>query len=243
MKEEKNKTIPKINEINESDKLEKSEAYLFLKNEINKAIPSKFKTVLELANESGVHQGNLSSFLNGKRDGLNFETAYKILQTLNIPIGEQKQKATIKRIEKNAPLEEIQENNTDLVKINIYQITGAGNPFDLQENEPITSIFINANYAEQSDLALLVNGDSMYPTIKNNAIVGISINKNFQPNEIFAINHPIGGVTIKRVSIKEKSYIIRSDNPNKELYPQEEYAIEDYPELIIGRVVWVWQSM
>ncbi len=49
--------------------MESKNAYEFLKNEINKAIPGKFKTVLELANTSGVHQGNLNSFLNGTRKG------------------------------------------------------------------------------------------------------------------------------------------------------------------------------
>lgn len=222
----------------------------FLRNEMNNAVQNgTFKNIKELADKAGVPQSNCSDFITGKRAGFTFATAYKILNALGFTLeknsfSENKTTATIQRLGAYSPIKKIHEDDEGLLKIDIYQVTGAGNPFVLRENEPITSIFVSELYARQADIAFLVDGESMYPTIKNNAIVGVSLKKDFQPNEVFAINHPAGGVTIKRISIKGKNWVIRSDNPNKELYPQEDqYSLEEYPNLIIGRVVWVWQSM
>ena len=37
-------------------------------------------------------------------------------------------------------------------------------------------------------------------------------------------------------------YIIRSDNPDKEKYPDRRLPITEY-DYIMGRVVWVWQMV
>lgn len=221
----------------------------FLRNEMNKAVQNgMFKNIKELADKAGVPQSNCSDFITGKRAGFTFTTAYKILNALGFTLekncfSENQTTATIQRMGAYSPVEEIHENDKGLVKINIYQVTGAGNPFVLRENEPITSIFVHELYAKQADMAFLIDGESMYPTIKDSAIVGVSMKKDFQPNEVFAINHPAGGVTIKRISIKEDNWIIRSDNVDKNKYPDEEVSKEAYPNLIIGRVIWVWQKM
>lgn len=80
--------------------MEKSEAYEFLRNEINNAIPGKFKNKQELATAANVAQGNLNDFLNGKRNGLNFETAYKILQVIHNTVA-QGQDAPTERIKES----------------------------------------------------------------------------------------------------------------------------------------------
>ena len=38
-------------------------------------------------------------------------------------------------------------------------------------------------------------------------------------------------------------YIIRSDNPDKEKYPDRRLSITEYTDIILGRVVWVWQAV
>lgn len=214
-----------------------------IKNNVGK--DKKIKTYLELANLAGVHQGNLSKFINKERN-LKYDTAYNILKTLENTYGitiKDTAIASIHRMGEYAPEEKIKESD-DLVKIDIYQVTGAGTPFDLRNNAPITSIFINQLYARKADIAFLVDGESMYPTIKNNSIVGVSFNAEYQPNEVYAINHPMGGVTIKRISMRGNNWIIRSDNPDKNKYPEDDqYTEEEYPNLIIGRVVWVYQNM
>lgn len=217
----------------------------FIKNKIGEG--KEFPRQIDMAKFLNLPQTQatkLYNFLNKQAD-----TSYKDVIEWFIKLGgtfeiENGSVATIQRMGANSPVEKIHNNDEGLLKIDIYQVTGAGNPFVLRENEPITSVFVSELYARQADIAFLVDGESMYPTIKNNAIVGVSLKKDFQPNEVFAINHPAGGVTIKRISIKGKNWVIRSDNPNKELYPQEDqYSLEEYPNLIIGRVVWVWQSM
>lgn len=65
----------------------KENAYSFLRKQIESSIPSKFKNQKELADFAGISQANLNAFLNGKRAGMSFETAYKILTELGISLG------------------------------------------------------------------------------------------------------------------------------------------------------------
>ena len=62
----------------------------FLRAAIEKARQAgKFRTRAELAKLAGVNQGNLSSFLRGSRQSINFETAWSLMQFLGILPGEQ----------------------------------------------------------------------------------------------------------------------------------------------------------
>lgn len=75
------------------------DADLFLKNVIAKAQGAKFKTYVELAKLAGVNQGNLSSFMGGKRPKITFDTAWKILEVLGPAVPWQPEDNNVARIE------------------------------------------------------------------------------------------------------------------------------------------------
>ena len=152
--------------------------------------------------------------------------------------------ATIRRPAPNAPVEKADADGS--VTIHVYALAGAGPAFDLEENDPLATIRVPLEYAMQCDSALLVKGDSMAWTIKSGGVVGV-IRRNFDfvSGEVYAVRLPYEGLSIKRVIVDATSgeYIIRSDNPDKEKYPDRRLSITEYADIILGRVVWVWQAI
>lgn len=152
--------------------------------------------------------------------------------------------ATIRRPAPNAPVEKADADGS--VTIHVYALAGAGPAFDLEENDPLATIRVPLEYAMQCDSALLVKGDSMAWTIKSGGVVGV-IRRNFDfvSGEVYAVHLPYEGLSIKRVIVDAASgeYIIRSDNPDKEKYPDRRLSITEYADIILGRVVWVWQAV
>lgn len=152
--------------------------------------------------------------------------------------------ATIRRPAPNAPVEKADADGS--VTIHVYALAGAGPAFDLEENDPLATIRVPLEYAMQCDSALLVKGDSMAWTIKSGGVVGV-IRRNFDfvSGEVYAVRLPYEGLSIKRVIVDTASgeYIIRSDNPDKEKYPDRRLSITEYADIILGRVVWVWQAV
>ena len=152
--------------------------------------------------------------------------------------------ATIRRPAPNAPVEKADADGS--VTIHVYALAGAGPAFDLEENDPLATIRVPLEYAMQCDSALLVKGDSMAWTIKSGGVVGV-IRRNFDfvSGEVYAVRLPYEGLSIKRVIVDAASgeYIIRSDNPDKEKYPDRRLSITEYADIILGRVVWVWQAV
>ena len=152
--------------------------------------------------------------------------------------------ATIRRPAPNAPVEKADADGS--VTIHVYALAGAGPAFDLEENDPLATIRVPLEYSMQCDSALLVKGDSMAWTIKSGGVVGV-IRRNFDfvSGEVYAVRLPYEGLSIKRVIVDAASgeYIIRSDNPDKEKYPDRRLSITEYADIILGRVVWVWQAL
>lgn len=152
--------------------------------------------------------------------------------------------ATIRRPFPNAPLEPA--DSGDSVEINVYALAGAGPGFELEESEALATIRVPPDYAMRCDCAVMVKGDSMAWTIKNGGVVGV-MRKNFDfiSDEVYAVRLPYEGLSIKRVIVDASSgeYIIRSDNPDKEKYPDRRLPITEYDDIIMGRVVWVWQMV
>lgn len=217
------------------------DAIAFLKDRIMAAIPDKFGSVSELAEKAGVNQPNLSELMKGNRKSLKLETAWKIMQALDIKFVEGD--ATIRRIEDNAPV--VSATGEGMVPIDVFAVAGAGPAWSIQESEPVYSITAPPAFAQQLTFALLVDGESMYPTIKNGSVVGITNDSHFRQNEIFAVSIPYEGMAIKRVAIDHETghYVLRSDNPDKEKYNDVRISIEEAPHLLVGRVVWVWQPV
>ena len=86
----------------------------------------------------------------------------------------------------------------------------------------------------------------MAGTVRNGGVVGIvRWNFDFASGEVYAVRLPYEGVSIKRIIVDDATgeYIIRSDNPDKEKYPDRRLSIAEYGDIILGRAVWVWQMI
>ena len=219
-----------------------TDPYEFLKNEIEKAIPSKFKNPKELADYVGIQQSNLSRFLNGKRAGMNFETAYKILEALGLDFNNISQESipTIKRIETFSPAEKVEGDHLKVV--DICSLAGAGNEIDYDSFEPVSSIKILPAYYHQKLKVIRIVGNSMSPTIEDNSYVGvIPCEPELYLGKIYLVNNPPFGLMVKRVFTSEqREIVLRSDNKD-----HEDIIISNqgYEDIIIGRVIWVWQNV
>jgi transcriptional regulator with XRE-family HTH domain len=86
----------------------------------------------------------------------------------------------------------------------------------------------------------LVNGSAMAPTISNRDLVLIDTQQEPLDNDgIWVIGGPSQGLRIKRVLIRENSdLVLRSDNPDKSLFP-DEIVVHPLDNLEVnGKVVW-----
>ena len=97
-------------------------------------------------------------------------------------------------------------------------------------------------------VAVRVGGDSMVPTIPPGSIVIVD-RAQWMPNggrkNIWALRTEDGDTQIKRLHIVKKKkathLIVMSDNFTE--YPPEPAWTGDMKELVIGKVIWMWQSL
>jgi phage repressor protein C with HTH and peptisase S24 domain len=214
-----------------------------LRRQINEAVSDLFKNPTELATVAGVSQGNLSGFMSGKRKSMNIETSNKILQAIKERRDlKEKQKSATTVIKGTNPLAhpEIIEGE-DLQTVYVYNKAAAGNAIELSEFEPLCEIKLPFKYIAKFDFAVLVDGHSMEPTIKNESIVGAKEKFDFVANELYVAQIPYEGLVVKRVAInrEKNSIVFKSDNPNKEHYPDLEVNMNESEKFILGRVVWI----
>lgn len=203
--------------------------------------------IYNLAKSSGTSQSALSDYINekdinNKKKGLSFSTVAKVLDYLGYSLA-CKDASVVSFINPStgtSPLV-LSPNN---VSVNVYSVAGAGPAWDYSDEEPFCTIPVPENLAFKATFAFLVKGDSMYPTIKDDAVVGIKTDEPFISNEIYAIRIPYEGVSIKRVlvDVENEKYVIKSDNPDKTKFADINIPIAVAPDLIIGKVVWIWQK-
>lgn len=204
-------------------------------------LDTKEVSQVTLSRDTGVDQSSLSRFRKG--EGLSAENFIKLAEWIGWTIEDEPKKGIIRHMGANSP--EIATDMGDVAPVAVYAVAGAGPAWDIQAATPLFSITAPSSFAKQSRHALLVDGESMYPTIKNGAVVGISDDTQLRQNEVFAVNIPYEGLTVKRVSVDHGTgeYVLRSDNPDKEKYDDIRIKIEEAPFLLVGRVVWVWQKV
>ena len=238
------KKYDKCNNFRYVVKMEDFESFDFLRGIIRENEGIKFKNISELAEKAGVNQGNLSSFLNAKpgnvRANMKFDTAWKILKFLGyLDDITNSKRATISRPAEYSPKEQLE--GQDLFPIPVYAVAGAGPAWLPTENEPLFNVFAPTKYLYDSDFAVQVEGHSMEPLIPHKSIVGIKSNVPFQANELYLANIPYEGLVVKRIGIdrKNEEFIFKSENSNKEAYPDFRLTISEAEKIIIGRVVWV----
>ncbi len=140
----------------------------------------------------------------------------------------------------NAPEKEVV--GEGLVKIPVMMETGAGTAVDVFESEPIRWIEVLPEYYSENIRAMKVVGDSMEPTIRKGAVVGV---KPFQGDilegGVYLCRLPYFGLLIKRVKADGiKGMRLISDNP---AYDPIMVPFEDCEGVIVGQVAWCWQGM
>lgn len=139
-----------------------------------------------------------------------------------------------------APVEVVK--GEDLPEIPVIGSTGARNDVELFNASPSYWINILPQYMRPGLVGLIVEGDSMEPTVHKGAIVGIvpydgSINE----GGIYLVHRPPFGRTIKRIKMDEEGHLVmHSDNAS---YAPAIIPDEGYEKILMGRVVWVWQTL
>lgn len=93
-------------------------------------------------------------------------------------------------------------------------------------------------------VAVKVAGDSMEPVIQDGAIVAVDLDdKKLTKRGIYALVTPSGGWTIKYV--RQQGHLLALQAANTMTDDQWPPVIDrkEFPDPIVGRVVWSWQSL
>ena len=212
-------------------KLEELRTFVITKVE-SKAIT---KTALSLA--SGVDQASITRF-SKNQGGLSAANFIKLSGWAGWTI----ESETVRRMGVNSPCIVVGENGK---LVDVYHVAGAGQGWEIVETDPLKTIRVPLSFATQISFALLVDGDSMYPTLKSGSVVGVVRKEPFVGSEIYAVRPPDEGIAVKRVifDYERDGYILRSDNEDKGRYTDVFIPKSLSSHLIVGRVVWVWQGV
>lgn len=169
-----------------------------------------------------------------------FPDVLRYLDVLGLDINDFLPPMTIRRPAIHSPTELV--NASEQTRIPVIGATGAGNDVELFSAVPDFWIQVLPQYAHPGVVGLVVEGDSMEPTIFKGAIVGIiQFDGSLNPGGIYLIHRPPWGRTIKRVKEGENGQIVLySDNPQ---YPPYSVPYEGYEQIIIGKVAWIWQTV
>lgn len=149
--------------------------------------------------------------------------------------------ATIRRPAPNAPSEDVSNTDEDLTLIPVMGQTGAGNAVEFFSAVPESYAKIPKKFAVPGMVALEVAGDSMEPTIRKGALVGICpLGGDLVEGNIYLIDQPPFGRVIKRLYLSSSGKLeAHSDN---KLYAPFILPNEGYENMILGRVVFVMQT-
>lgn len=186
---------------------------------------------VDFANEYDINQGELSYLLLGKRP-FGERKARNLEKKLKLPIG---------WFDRGA--EEVVKPEYAVIPILDVKLA-CGNGYENGDNVPIIGnwnmplqflheLGVSPNNAE----ILFAHSYSMFPTIKDKAHVLVDKSDTTLRNgKIFAINLN-GEMLLKRMFFENGNWILRSDNPDKNEYPDRILPEED-TTTIYGRVVW-----
>lgn len=209
-----------------------------------RALDEAGETLEDIAKLLGIkNRGSISLWLSGgrKAENTSFPNMLRYLERLGLDYSDflPTASATIRRLAPNAPVEKV--TGPGLKTINVYSVAGAGPGVEVGEIEPLFQVTAPPDYFRRSDYAIVVDGHSMEPLIAHGSIVGIKLHAPFVANELYVARIPYEGLVIKRVGVDRAAneFIFKSQNPDKEAYPDFRLNIEEAEEIIVGRVVWV----
>lgn len=177
------------------------------------------------AQKAGIPQSILSKIIKGESKDPALSTVSAIIEALEKEGEEQFNLSAHKR-----------EN-----EIPVYAMAGAGPGILPDQLEPLFTVIAPPEYFRRSNYAVTISGHSMEPHIPNGSIVGVKTDEPFQANELYLAEIPYEGFVVKRVGVdlKNEEFVFKSDNPNKEAYPDFRLSIHEAEKIIIGKVVWV----
>lgn len=209
-----------------------------------RALDEAGETLEGIAKLLGIkNRGSISLWLSGgrKAENTSFPNMLRYLERLGFDYMDflPPPLPTIRRPAPHAPTEKVEGDN--LPRIPVVGTTGAGDAVELFNAHPEYWLPVLPQYAKPEVIGLIVEGDSMEPTIHKGAVVGIipydgSINE----GGIYLVQRPPFGRTIKRIKMGEDERIIlHSDNPS---YAPTPVPFDGYEKIILGRVIWIWQS-
>ncbi|MBQ9453180.1 MAG: hypothetical protein IJU65_07825 [Desulfovibrio sp.] len=206
------------------------------------AIESSQMTQTEIARGTGIEQASLSRFVS-RLKGLSSKNITTLRVFLNDYLPDdmrERSRAIIHRVGIHAPVESITGEN--LPRIGVFGSTGAGEPVDLFEAVPDFTIEVLPQYNRPKLVALRVEGDSMEPSIHKGAYVGIvPFDGEISDGGVYLIQRPPFGRTIKRIRMGvDGGIVLHSDNA---AYPPVNLPFEGYENIVLGKVVWVWQYL
>ena len=136
----------------------------------------------------------------------------------------------------------IEGEDENIASVQILTYAGLGNPCDLENQKPLKTIPLPREFVAKNgkviDKAVICKGDSMYPTIVDEAVVGVDFEDCVPAeNKIFLFRLAYFGLTIKRLRITMDGYLLVADNS----MIKDELITKDQIEqgVIVGRVRWV----
>jgi phage repressor protein C with HTH and peptisase S24 domain len=148
--------------------------------------------------------------------------------------------AVIQRVTVHAPAETVCGEN--LKRIPVVGNAGAGSAMEFFEHAPDSWIPVLPLYFLPEMRAFKVTGDSMEPTIRKGAYIGVvPYSGALSEGSIYLVRDPHFGHIVKRIR-KDRSgkLMLFSDNPNWEPVPMPH---EGYENVVVGEVRWVWQQL
>lgn len=209
-----------------------------------RALDEAGETLEGIAKLLGIkNRGSISLWLSGgrKAENTSFPNMLRYLDRLGLDYAEflPSVTPTIRRPAPYSPEEIIE--GTNLPLIPVMGGTGAGNAVELFDSHPEYLLPVLPQYAKPNVIGLVVEGDSMEPTIHKGAVVGIiPYDGSLNEGGIYLIQRPPFGRTIKRIKMGEgKQIVLHSDNP---MYAPTPIIYEGHEDIIVGRVVWIWQA-
>lgn len=212
--------------------------------EVVRLYKKEAKTYQEIADIVGVgNRAVISEWIKGNRkaEKTSFANLMNYLERLGIDYAAffPEEFPTIKRVGTQAPVEEVKDGN--LPQIPVLGSTGAGNAVELFSEYPEYLLPVLPQYFQKFLIGLVVDGDSMEPTIKKGAIVGIiPFDGILSEGGIYLVHMPPFGRVIKRVKMANNNKIeLHSDN---KLYSPVLLEYEGYENIILGKVIWIWQQ-
>lgn len=182
------------------------------------------------AEQAGIRQSSLSQIINGTTKSPSLDNVGAIVDALGF-------ENFYGPVEKN----EAEKAKDSLHPVPLMGETGAGAPQELYGTAD-TVIRVLPQFYKKDMVALTVRGDSMEPTIKDGAIVGIApLSEEVTEGGIYLVSIPYFGRVVKRLKLSEDgNLLLCSDNPR---YKPVRVNPAEQEKTVLGQVIWVLQSV